>query len=123
MIDIFSNPIKENIHTPSKELVVDTLSGFFARDSVQIDKETLEDWMQISNENLTTEGEPNQDQRETKTIDQVKIETETGNSTLCKVKKINNKKFKGRNLIRIPEKICDKLEIKNEDLVKVNPLF
>ena len=28
--------------TPSKKLVVDKLSGFFARDSVQIDKETLE---------------------------------------------------------------------------------
>jgi len=54
-------------------------------------------------------------------IDQVKIETFGGKSTLCKVKEITNQNMKGKNMIRIPEKLCKTLEINKGDLVKVEP--
>ncbi len=90
---------------PPKELVVDTLTGFFERDSVQIDPEILL--------NLTkNKNDPDA---------QIKIETFDGNTTLCKVKEINDQKMKGRNMIRIPEKLCKTLEINKGDRVKVKP--
>jgi predicted regulator of Ras-like GTPase activity (Roadblock/LC7/MglB family)/translation initiation factor IF-1 len=88
--------------TPPKELIVDTLTGFFERDSVQIDPEILVDW----NKNNDS---------------QVKIETSGGNSTLCKVKEIIDQNMKGKNMIRIPEKLCKTLEINKGDMVKVEP--
>jgi hypothetical protein len=91
--------------TPPKELVVDTLTGFFERDSVQIDPEILLDLTKNKND-------PNA---------QIKIETYGGNTTLCKVKEINDQKMKGRNMIRIPEKLCKTLEINKGDMVKVKP--
>lgn len=108
---------------PTKKLVVDTLTGFFAGDSVQIDTEILMDWTKNNdprarlNDALTGE----QDMQEI--IDHVRIETFGGNSTLCKVKEINDQNLKGKNMIRIPEKLCNTLEIKKGDLVKVKPLL
>jgi predicted regulator of Ras-like GTPase activity (Roadblock/LC7/MglB family) len=91
--------------TPPKELVVDPLTGFFERESVQIDPEILL--------NLTkNEYDPDA---------QIKIETLDGNNTLCKVKEINDQNFQGRNMIRIPEKLCKTLEINKGDMVKVKP--
>jgi formylmethanofuran dehydrogenase subunit D len=52
---------------------------------------------------------------------QIKIETLDGNNTLCKVKEINDQNFQGRNMIRIPEKLCKTLEINKGDMVKVKP--
>ncbi|PVX23856.1 MAG: hypothetical protein CW691_09465 [Candidatus Bathyarchaeum sp.] len=105
----------------TKKLVVDTLNGFFAGDSVQIDAETLIEWNKNVDPDDHTEdeitGEKAQEQ-----IDHVKIETFSGNSTLCKVKQISDQKLKGKNMIRIPEKLCNTLEIKKGDLVKVKPL-
>jgi len=101
--------------TPPKELVADTLSGFFAGNSVQIDAETLMEW--TKNTEAATTGEQNAQ----KSIKQVQIETYDGNSACCKVKKINDSKLKGKNMIRIPEKLCRTLEINKGDLVKVKP--
>ena len=56
-------------------------------------------------------------------IDHVRIETFSGNSTLCKVKEINDQNLKGKNMIRIPEKLCNTLEIKKGDLVKVKSML
>ena len=112
-------PQKETNH---KELEVDTLSGFFAGDSVQIDTEILTAW--------NTNDDPRQRVRAALTgekivqepVENVKIETLDGNSTLCKVKEIDDQKLKGKNIIRIPEKLCKNLEINKGDLVKVQPM-
>ena len=116
--------VPTHLQSPSqKKLVVDTLTGFFAGDSVQIDAETLLEWTKNNdprarlNDALTGE----QDMQEI--IDHVRIETFSGNSTLCKVKEINDQNLKGKNMIRIPEKLCKTLEINKGDLVKVKPLL
>jgi predicted regulator of Ras-like GTPase activity (Roadblock/LC7/MglB family) len=92
--------------TPSKQLVVDTLSGFFVGDSVQIDTELLEEWAELSNQ---------------KSISDVEIEAFGGEATQCKVKEINDSKLKGKGMIRIPEKVCKTLEVKKGELVTVKP--
>jgi len=91
---------------PSKQLVVDTLSGFFIGDSVQIDTELLEEWAKLLNQ---------------KSVNQVDIEAFGGKATQCKVKEINEPKLKGKGMIRIPEKVCKTLEVKKGELVKVKP--
>lgn len=106
---------------PPKELVVDTLTGFFTGDSVQIEYEILMDWKRNNylfapGTNKQTEERDNQE-----SINYIRIETFEGNSTLCKVKEIEDQKLKGKNMIRIPEKICKTLEINKGDLVKVKP--
>ena len=107
---------------PSKELIVDTLGGFFAGDSVQIDVDTL---MEMTNDNdprARIKAAITGEQMPQRTIDHVTIETFDGNSTNCKVKEIDDQKLKGKNMIRIPEKLCNSLDIKKGDLVKVKPL-
>ena len=108
--------------TSAKKLVVDTLSGFFAGDSVQIDVETLMDWTKDSDQRSRMKDAATEEQNTQDIINNVQIETFTGNSTLCKVKKINDQKLKGKNMIRIPEKLCNTLELKKGDLVKVKPM-
>jgi predicted regulator of Ras-like GTPase activity (Roadblock/LC7/MglB family) len=108
--------------TPPKELIVDTLTGFFDRDSVQIDPAILLDWNKNKNDpharvKATLTGE----QTTPENIDQVKIETSGGKSTLFKVKEITEQNMKGKNMIRIPEKLCKTLEINKGDMVKVEP--
>ncbi|MDH5419888.1 MAG: hypothetical protein OEY47_06225 [Candidatus Bathyarchaeota archaeon] len=90
---------------PSKQLVVDTLSGFFVGDSVQIDTELLEEWARFLRESVS----------------EVEVEAFGGEATLCKVKEINDSKLKGKGMIRIPEKICKTLEVKKGELVTVKP--
>jgi len=110
--------------TPPKQLIVDTFTGFFAGDSVQIDTEILNDWAKNNDDprarvKAAITGEPNIPE----IIEQVKIETFGGNSTLCKVKEVDDQNMKGKNMIRIPEKLCKTLEINKGDLVKVEPAF
>jgi hypothetical protein len=93
------NPTQPQI-APPKELIVDTITGFFDRNSVQIDPEILVDWP------LGTK---------------IKIETSAGNSRLCKVKEITDQDMKTKNIIRIPEELCETLEINKGDTVKVKP--
>ena len=107
--------------TPTKKLIVDTLSGFFAGDSVQIDAEILRDWTKNNDPRARVKATLTEEQNTQESINNVKIETFGGNSTLCKVKEINDDKLKGKNMIRIPEKLCKSLEINKGDLVKVKP--
>ena len=100
-----------------KNLVVDTLSGFVAGDSVQIDAETLMDWTKNNDPRAHVKSAITGEQNMQEIIDHVRIETFGGNSTLCKVKEINDQNLKGKNMIRIPEKLCNTLEIKKGDLV------
>jgi predicted regulator of Ras-like GTPase activity (Roadblock/LC7/MglB family) len=109
---------------PPKQLIVDTLTGFFAGDSVQIDTAVLKDWNKDRNDprarmRAKLRGQPIFPE----VIEQVRIETFGGNSTLCKIKEINDQDLKGKNLIRIPEKLCKTLEVTKGDHVKVEPAF
>jgi len=106
---------------PTKKLIVDTLSGFFAGDSVQIDAEILRDWTKNNDPRARVKATLTEEQNTQESINNVKIETFGGNFTLCKVKEINDDKLKGKNMIRIPEKLCKSLEINKGDLVKVKP--
>ncbi|MCJ7613197.1 hypothetical protein MUO71_00310 [Candidatus Bathyarchaeota archaeon] len=108
--------------SPQKELVVDTLSGFFAGDSVQIDTEILTGWTNNDDPRARVKAAMTGEQNMQETVEHVKIETLDGNSTLCKVKEIDDQKLKGKNMIRIPEKLCKSLEINKGDLVKVKPM-
>jgi len=108
--------------SPEKKLVVDTISGFFAGDSVQIDEETLMDWTKILDSRQDMKDKVAGDETP-EGIDHVRVETFAGNSVLCKVKEIADPKLKGKNVIRIPEKICNTLVIKKGDYVLVKPLL
>jgi len=92
---------------PSQQLVVDTLTGFFAGDNVQIDENHLKEWSQY------LDGED---------VDEVEIETIDGKKTRVGVKEIGDKKRQGKGLILIPEKACRALEAKRGELVKVKPI-
>jgi len=107
--------------TPSKKLIVDPLTGFFAGDSVKIDTEILNAWTKNKDPFAHVRGVLTGEQIAQKEIEQVKIETFDGNSTLCKVKEMHALNVKGKNMIKIPEKICKSLEINKGDLIKVEP--
>ena len=104
-----------------KELVVDSFSGFFAGDSVQIDAGTLLEW--TKNDESRLSNKLTEEQKLQEIIEYVRIETFAGNSTLCKVKEISDQKLTGKTTIRIPEKVCNALEIKKGDIVKVKPML
>ena len=107
--------------SPEKKLVVDIISGFFAGDSVQIDEDTLADWIGVLGSRQDLNGETDGEKPES--IDHVRVETFAGNSVLCKVKEITDSKLKGKNLVRIPEKISNTLVVKKGDHVLVKPLL
>ncbi len=107
--------------TPSKKMIVETLTGFFTGDSVQIDAEILNAWTKNNDPFVHVRGVLTGEQSAPKEIEQVKIETIDGTSTLCKVKEMHALNTKAKNMIRIPEKICKSLEIKKGDLVRVEP--
>lgn len=100
---IAPTPLKR---TPSQQLIVDTLSGFFVGSSVEIDPQILEQWSEILNVK----------------VDEVEIEAFGGKTTQCKAKEIGEAKLRGKGIIRIPEKTCKSLEVKKGELVKVKPM-
>jgi predicted regulator of Ras-like GTPase activity (Roadblock/LC7/MglB family) len=104
-----------------KKLVVDTLTGFFAGDSVQIDTEILTEWTKNSDPRARVKAAITREPDMQDGVSQVHIETFGGNAAVCKVKEIDDQNVKGKNMIRIPEKHCKSLEISKGDLVKVSP--
>ena len=107
--------------TPPKKLVVDTLNRFFAGDSVQIDTEVLRDLTKNSDPRARVKAALTGEQNTQENINQVHIETFGGNVAVCKVKEISDQNLQGKNMIRIPEKLCKSLEISKGDWVKVKP--
>lgn len=93
--------------SPSQDLTAENLTGFFAGETAQVDDEILKEW----SKNLDNTH-----------INQIEIETPNGKTARCKVKAINEREFKGKNLIRIPEKIYRTLEVEKGELVKVKPI-
>ena len=92
---------------PTNQLIVDTFGGLLVRqDTVKIDSEILSQWSEMLNE---------------KDINLVEIETFEGKTAQCKVKPIKDTKLRGKGIIRIPEKLCELLDIKKGELVRVRP--
>lgn len=92
---------------PTNQLIVDTLGGLLVRqDTVKIDKEILSQWSEA------LDG---------KDITLVEIETFEGKTAQCKVKPIKDSKLAGKGIIKIPEKLCELLDIKKGELVRVRP--
>jgi len=103
--DINPAPLKP---PPSQPLIVDDLTGLFKRQgTVEVDSEILMQWSRLLN---------------VKSIDEVEIESVDGTIVPCKVKAIGNSGKEERGLIRIPEKICQMLNVKKGELVKVKPI-
>jgi hypothetical protein len=94
------------VHIQPQELVVNTLSGFFAGDSVKIDDRILREWAKLSR----------------KSIAEIEIESANGRSTQWKVKEITDAKHMGKGIVRIPEKACRILEVKEGETVTVQPV-
>lgn len=100
--------VPSHLQTPfAKTLIVDPLSGFFDGNAVQVDEETLIQW----SENKEAKGN----------VDQVKIETIDGNSSICKVKKITVRNLQGKERVRVPAKICNQLKLSRGDKVNISP--
>lgn len=120
-VDTLDSSHLQPLTPPQKELVVDNITGFFAGDSVQIDTEVLMDWIRDNDPRARIKaaimGEPEKEED----VSQVYIETLDGNTAVCKVKEVDDENMKGKNMIRIPEKLCKSLEINKGDLVKVKP--
>jgi predicted regulator of Ras-like GTPase activity (Roadblock/LC7/MglB family) len=105
----FPQNVPTHLQSPfTKTLVVDPLSGFFDGKAVQVDEETIVYW---NENNDSKKGD----------IEQVKIETANGDSSICKVKKITVGNLKGKNRVRVPAKVCNKLKLKRGDVVNVSP--
>jgi len=99
---------KRLINLPSQQLIVDKFGGLMVRsDTVQIDSEVLQRWGSLM---------------DVKEIREVDVETFSGKTARCKAKVISDEKLEGRGLIRIPEKLCDTLEVKRGELVRVKPI-
>ena len=92
---------------PTNQLIVDTFGGLLVRqDTVKIDSEILSQWSEMLDK---------------KNINLVEIETFEGKTAQCKVKPIKDIKLRGKGIIRIPEKLCELLDIKKGELVRVRP--
>lgn len=98
----------QDLPEPTNQLLVDTLSGLLVRgDTVQIDAEILKQWS---------------DYYDVAKINEVEIESFNGNSVVRKVKPLKDSKIEDKDIIRIPEKVLQELEVKKGEMVKVKPV-
>jgi hypothetical protein len=97
------------VHQPTaNQFMVENLGGLLVpSDTVRIDGQTLQQWEELY---------------ENKKIEQVQIETFDGKLTQCKVRPMNDPKYEGKGIVRMPEKIQGFLEIKKGELVRVKPV-
>lgn len=92
---------------PSQQLIVESISGFFVGDAVQVDEEILRQW----SKNLKG-----------KSVSKVEVEAFGGKVIQCKVKAIADSKYEGKGLIRVPEKVARELEVTEGELVRIKPV-
>lgn len=93
---------------PSNQLIVESFGGLLVRsDTVQISKDIMSEWEEV------VEG---------KRINLVEIEAFNGEARQCKVKAVDESKLENKAVIRIPDKICQTLDIKKGELVRVKPV-
>jgi predicted regulator of Ras-like GTPase activity (Roadblock/LC7/MglB family) len=97
------------IELPSNQLIVETFSGFLVRsDTVQISEDVMAQWEEL------LDG---------KAIARVEVEAFNGKSSECKVKTVDNAKLENKAIIKIPEKLCQELDIDKGELVRVKPVL
>lgn len=105
--EITEDEILPDLDLPSSQLIVESFGGLLTRsDTVQLSEEILSQWEEL------LDG---------KEISQVLIEAFNGQSSEWKVKGLNESKLGNKAIIRIPEKICQNLDIKKGELVRVKP--
>jgi len=94
---------------PSNQLIVESFGGLLVRgDTVQISEDLMSQWEEF------VDG---------KEIDLVEIESFHGKTSQCKVKTVDNSKLDNKAIIRIPDKLCQALDVRKGELVKVKPLI
>ena len=93
---------------PSNQLIVDSFGGLLVRsDTVQVSEDIVSQW---------------EEQLDGKKISRVVIEAFNGQSTESKVKALDESKLGNKATIRIPEKLCESLDVKRGELVRVKPV-
>jgi predicted regulator of Ras-like GTPase activity (Roadblock/LC7/MglB family) len=109
VIKLLENIVSTPTQQPSsiQNLTAENLTGLFIGETAQVDNEILKEW----SKNLDHIN-----------IDEIEIETSNGKIARCKVKAIKEHEFKGKRLVRIPEKIYCTLEVEKGELVKVKPV-
>ena len=91
------------------QFIVENLGGLFASsETIRIDEDLLSKWKEMYTDMK---------------VEEVEIATFGGKSVRCKVKPIKDKKFEGKGLVQIHEKVQSTLEIKKGELVKVKPVI
>jgi predicted regulator of Ras-like GTPase activity (Roadblock/LC7/MglB family) len=96
------------VELPSNQLIVESFGGLLVRsDTVQISDEIMSQWEELS---------------DGKDIETVEVESFNGKTSQCKVKTLNDSKLENKAVIRIPEKLCQTLDIKKGELVRVKPV-
>lgn len=104
-----NEPIPPQLELPSNQLIVESFGGLLVRsDTVQISNDIMSQWEE------TLDG---------KDINLVEIEAFNGQTSQCKVKTVNDSKLENKAVIRIPEKICQVLDVKKGELVRVKPVI
>jgi predicted regulator of Ras-like GTPase activity (Roadblock/LC7/MglB family) len=97
------------LELPSNQLIVESFGGLLVRsDTVQISEEIMSQW---------------KDQVNSKSIGVVEIESFNGKTSQCKVTALDDSKLENKAVIRIPEKLCQTLDIKKGELVRVKPVI
>lgn len=97
------------LELPSNQLIVESFGGLLVRsDTVQISEDIMSQWEELLDD---------------KKIDIVEVESFNGKTSQCKVKTIGDSKLENKAIIRIPEKLCQTLDIKKGELVRVKPVI
>jgi len=106
--EVKEEPLSE-LELPSNQLIVESFGGLLVRsDTVYISEDVMSQWGDLL------------DGRE---IDLVDVESFNGKTKQCKVKTLNDSKLENKAVIRIPEKVCQTLDIKKGELVRVKPII
>ncbi|MDH5447672.1 MAG: hypothetical protein OEX01_01520 [Candidatus Bathyarchaeota archaeon] len=106
--EVKEEPLPE-LELPSNQLIVESFGGLLVRsDTVYISEDIMSQW-----DNLL----------DGKEINLVEVESFNGKTKQCKVKTLNDSKLENRAVIRVPEKVCQMLDIKKGELVRVKPVI
>jgi len=99
----------KELEIPSNQLIVESFGGLLIRnDTVHISEDIMSQW---------------EDLLDGKEINTVEIESFNGKTNQCKVKTLDDSKLENKAVIRIPEKLCQTLDIKKGELVRVKPVI
>jgi len=97
------------LELPSNQLIVEAFGGLFVRsDTVHLSEDIMSQWEEL------IDG---------KEITLVEIESFNGKTKQCKIKKVDDSKLENKAVIRIPEKVCQTLDVKKGELVRVKPVI